>query len=130
MFQPMRAIDKTREALMPKMGQEMFMVVDAPSSPRLDPVEWRVVALALRDADRAAWQEPRPGSLRNWLARVYSRLTGSMPALSLADPRLDTLRRFVHATRSGRTVADALVPAMLACGFNRAQVDAIGHLSR
>lgn len=124
-----RAIDETRWALMPKAVQEVARLADPRAAPALDPVEWRVVAIALRDAERAAWLAPEPGSLRGRLAHFYSRLTGIMPARGLADPRLDTLRRFVHATRRARALAEPLVPAMLAHGFNRKQVEAIALFS-
>lgn len=129
MFHAARAIDKTRWALMPKVAQEVPMFADMRVAPALDPVEWRVVAIALQDAERATWVAPEPGSLRGRLAGLYSRLTGSMPARALADPRLDTLRRFVHATRRARAMAEPLVPAMIAYGFNRKQVEAIALLS-
>lgn len=105
------------------------MFADTRTTPCLDPVEWQVVAIALQDAERAAWVAPEPGSLRSWVARLYSRITGSMPVRGLADPRLDTLRRFVHDTRRARAMAEPLVPAMIAYGFNRRQVDAIALLS-
>ncbi len=105
------------------------MLADIRVAPSLDPVEWRVVAIALQDAERAAWVAPEPGSLGSRLAGLYSRLTGSTPVRALADPRLDTLRRFVHATRRARAVAEPLVPAMIASGFNRRQVEAIAQLS-
>ncbi len=129
MFHTARAIDKTRWALMPKVAQEVPMLADMRVAPSLDPVEWRVVAIALHDAERTACLAPEPGSLRGWLAGLYARLTGSSPARSLADPRLDTLRRFVHATRRARAVAEPLVPAMIASGFNRKQVEAIALLA-
>jgi hypothetical protein len=97
--------------------------------PALDPIEWNTVAIALQDADRSAWFAPEQGSLRSKFGRLYTRLTGNAPARPLADPRLDTLRRFVDATRRTRRVAEQLVPAMIAQGFNRAQVDAIAMLS-
>jgi hypothetical protein len=114
---------------MPKVVQEVPMLADVRVTPSLDPVEWRVVAIALQDADRAAWIAPDPGSLRGKIAGLYTRVTGTRPARTLADPRLDTLRRFVHATRRARAVAEPLVPAMIASGFNRKQVEAIALLS-
>ncbi len=129
MFNTTRAIDKTRWARMPKMAPEVPMFVDTRAAPSLDPVEWRVVAIALQDADRAAWLVPEGNSLRSRLGHLYTRLTGTTPLPPLADPRLDTLRRFVHATRRTREVAEPLVSAMIAQGFNRAQVEAIALLS-
>ena len=129
MFNAVRAIDKTARGEMGRMAQEVLMHVDARAAPSLDPVEWRAVAIALQDADRAAWLAPEGNSLRSRLGHLYTRLTGTTPVPPLADPRLDTLRRFVHATRRTRAMAEPLVPAMMAQGFNRAQVEAIALLS-
>ena len=129
MFNGARAIDKTRAAFQPIRGQEVSMPFDPREVATLNPVEWRAVAIALQDADRDVWQESEPGTLRNWLGRLYSRLTGSMPVPRLADPRLDTLRRFVHAARRSREKAEPLVPAMMAQGFNRLQIEVIATLS-
>jgi len=97
--------------------------------PSLNNLEWNTVTLALKDAERGAWVEIEGDGFRARLGRFYARLTGNAPVSPLADPRLDTLRRFVDATRRTRRVAEQFVPAMIAQGFNRAQVDAIALLS-
>ncbi len=97
--------------------------------PSLNSIEWNTVTLALKDAERGVWLQTESNTLRARVGRFYTRLTGNVPARPLADPRLDTLRRFVDATRRTRRVAEQLVPAMIAQGFNRAQVDAIALLS-
>ena len=97
--------------------------------PSLNNTEWNTVTLALKDAERGAWIEIEGNGFRARFGRFYAHLTGNAPVRPLADPRLDTLRRFVDATRRTRKLAEQFVPAMMAQGFNRAEVDAIALLT-
>ena len=95
--------------------------------PALSQAEWNAVAIALRDPDRHVHTASRSAAGR-FFDRVYTAFTGNSPATSLADPRLETLRRFVVGQR--RNHADERsVSEMLAQGFNRAQVQAISLIA-
>jgi hypothetical protein len=56
--------------------------------------EFQVIELARRDS---IWSI-RP---RSWLVRLVGRLFGIHPTNPLADPRLETIRRFAVAAKSG-----------------------------
>lgn len=100
-----------------------------PQAPSLSRTEWQAVRIALNDAAACGCVEtPREG-WRARIARLWILLTGNEPARPLADPRLEALRRFVCATRRLHRPAERHVPALVALGFNRAQVDAIALLS-
>jgi hypothetical protein len=97
----------------------------------LSKAEWTTVAVAMKDATGFGCSLPaEPGSLRHRLQKIGQALFGWEPRLGLADPRLETLRRFVCSSRAQRHADEAMVPALLAQGFNRAQVEALALLSR
>jgi hypothetical protein len=100
------------------------------SAPSLSRSEWQAVSIALADAQATSCLATAPeGTLRAKLGRLYHTITGNEPRRPLADPRLETLRRFVCATRRLRRVAEEMVPNLIAQGYNRAQIDAIAMLS-
>ncbi len=95
--------------------------------PALSTAEWRAVRVAFNDAAdaRCGGITAEPGRL----SRLFTMLTGIEPKRPLADPRLETLRSFVCETRATRREASALVPALSAQGFNRAQIRALALLA-
>ena len=95
------------------------------AAPALSRREWQAVAIALNDAAAKGCNAPR----RGLLARLYTMLTGNEPRRPLADDRLETIRRFVCATRRRHAVANDLAPVLEAQGFSRAQLDAIALLA-
>jgi hypothetical protein len=107
------------------------MPVEAmPTEPDLSPTEWMAVSVALRDAaDCGCALPPEPGSLRDWADRIGRALVGRQPRTSLADPRLEALRRFMCETRIRRRPAEELAGALAEQGFSRAQISALAMLS-
>ncbi|MFZ5747944.1 MAG: hypothetical protein ACOY45_09850 [Pseudomonadota bacterium] len=102
-----------------------------PQQPTLSTNEWLAVSVALNDATHCGCGIPaEPGSLKARLARAARFVTGRAPANGLADPRLESLRRFVCETRRRRATAVEHVPALVEHGFNQAQLDALSLLSR
>lgn len=96
----------------------------------LSKTEWMAVAVALNDANAFGCNAPSDsGSLRSRLNGMARTLFGIESRRQLADPRLETLRRFVCTTRSRRRRADEMVPELIRHGFNPAQVNAIAQLS-
>ena len=93
--------------------------------PTLSPAEWKAVSIAINDATNRGCGAGEPGPL----ARLITTLTGIERPRPLADPRLETLRRFVCDTRRSRGMADQFVPALMEQGFNQAQVRAIALLA-
>lgn len=88
----------------------------------LGALEWRVVALARREADRlgrAAIVEA--GAVR----RLLARLTGIRGVARLADDRLEALRRFVCLARHGDLRAAAAAAALGAFGFSTGAIHAV-----
>lgn len=82
---------------------------------RLTALEWSVVALARRDRLSSL---SRPGRMSLALGKVF----GSRPALNLADPRLEALRRAAVLTwHHGVAVPAAEIAAFIAAGFTAAQ---------
>ncbi len=95
---------------------------DGVKSALFSPLEWKVVALAIREAGEMA---PREG----WLARLIGRATGLAPKLPLADPRLDTLRRFVCDLRRRADVSD-IAGRLRELGFSQSQISAVAQIAR
>ena len=93
----------------------------------LSPTEWRAVAIALDDAAREGADAPFwQGALR----RFFLRLSGSIPANRLADPRLEVIRTFVHEVRRRRRIEPHLVDLLALRGFNQRQIEALALLSQ
>jgi hypothetical protein len=78
----------------------------------LSPLEWRVLLLAVRDADRGCVEHRFPK-----LGRLFEMFTGTRPIQRLADERLEKLRRFVCLKRRGDRRADQMAGDLLAMGF-------------
>jgi hypothetical protein len=94
--------------------------------PALNRTEWQAVAIAMNDADvYSCGADAQPGAL----ARLFRAVTGTPVPQPLADPRLESLRRFVCATRRSRRPAEQHIPALLDHGFNQAQVQALALLA-
>lgn len=92
--------------------------------PPLSPLEWKVVSLAIREAG-----EDGGAGRRSWLARLVGSAAGLRPRLPLADPRLETLRRFVGQVRDRADVSD-LGPRLIELGFHPGQISAVAMLAR
>ena len=100
------------------------------SPPRLSRTEWSVVALALIEARKCDCSiPPRPGSFRAYAQRAAELLIGTERRPSLANPKLEAVRRFVCETRRRRSAAEEFVPELLGHGFNAAQIEALALLS-
>lgn len=93
--------------------------------PPLSPLEWKVVSLALREAGETG----RGGRRRGWFGRLMGQAAGFRPKLPLADPRLETLRRFVARLVERADVSD-LRPRLIELGFHPAQISAVTMLAR
>lgn len=94
-------------------------VDDAIAGGGFSALEWNVVALARRDSLRSL---ATPGRL----SRAMGSLFGSGTASTLADPRLEALRRMaVHAWRRGFAVPMAEIQQFLAAGFTEAQIETL-----
>jgi len=97
--------------------------------PMLSALEWKVVAIALKEAGRHGRRVVAPSSaIGRMLRRVLDRITGARGTLPLADPRLETLRRFVCLSRWGDQGADELAHDLVAQGFTQGQVRAVAML--
>ncbi|MDB5686482.1 MAG: hypothetical protein JWR77_1071 [Rhizorhabdus sp.] len=93
--------------------------------PTLSALEWKVVSLAIREAAEAGC-----GTMRSsWLGRLVRRATGVQPKMPLADPRLETLRRFVCRVR-GRADTSDLSSRLVELGYSPNQISAVAMLAR
>lgn len=91
----------------------------SPSSPAFSALEWSVIALAKRD---------RLSSLKTpgRVSRALGSLFGLATASSLADPRLEALRRVsVHAWLRGFALPEVEVAQFLDAGFVKPQLEAL-----
>ena len=86
---------------------------EAPSA--LSPLEWQVVLLATRDADRGGWLAGEPRFPR--LRRLFEWLTGTRGIQRLADERLEKLRLFICMKRRGDKRAASVAGDLIAMGF-------------
>jgi len=101
-----------------------MMMIDIKSQPHLSTEEWQAVTVALRDADRFACAAPR-GAKEGKLARLFRLLTGIEQPTPLADERLDTVRRFVCASRRNVQRAREIGAELVAHGYSAAQIEAL-----
>ena len=92
------------------------------AQPTLSALEWKVVSLAMREAESG-------GARRGWLSRWIEGSTGIRPRLPLADPRLETLRRFVGRVRA-RADASDLKHRLVEFGFHPSQISAVAMIAR
>ena len=93
------------------------------TTPALSALEWKVVSLAMREAELGVYRR------RSWLSRWIEGSTGIRPRLPLADPRLETLRRFVGRVRA-RTDASDLKHRLVELGFHPSQISAVAMIAR
>ena len=100
-------------------------MLDRTTQPELTHLEWQVVSVALNDAHHRVHVDVRPGRL----AHLWRALTGFTPTQPLADPRLETLRRFVCYARRHRRVDNGLAQELAGHGFSVRQVQALALLS-
>lgn len=99
--------------------------------PHLTDNEWMTVSVALSDAERG-WCEPcrHHRGLVGQIVRLSQLMLNIEPPTPLADPRLEAIRRFICASRTQRSPALELAPDLEAYGFSRAQIEAMGLLSK
>ena len=98
-------------------------------TPDLSNLEWSAVAVALQDAHRCgcvAASAPGRGGI---VERLALKLFGRRRPNGLADPKLETVRRFVCATNRRRGRAEEYVPGLAQHGFSPSQIDALTLLS-
>ncbi|KRB80814.1 hypothetical protein ASE00_17500 [Sphingomonas sp. Root710] len=93
------------------------------ATPTLSALEWKVVSLAMREAESGSIER------RGWLSRWIEGSTGIRPKLPLADPRLETLRRFVGRVRARADVSD-LKNRLVEFGFDPGQISAVALIAR
>lgn len=96
------------------------------STPPLSALEWKVVSLAMREAGDAGAGGTRR---RGWFGRMIDGTVGLRPKLPLADPRLETLRRFVCRVRDRADVSE-LKRRLVELGFHPNQISAVAMLAR
>jgi len=96
------------------------------STPPLSALEWKVVSLAMREAGEAGDE----GARRGWFGRWIDSGAGLRPKLPLADPRLETLRRFVCRVRDHGADVPELEHRMLEQGFHPGQISALVMIAR
>jgi len=94
----------------------------------LSPLEWKVVSLAMREAVELGRGAGR-GGIGRLLARMMGGAGGFRPKLPLADPRLETLRRFVGRLIHRADVSE-LRGRLIELGFHPAQISAVTMLAR
>jgi hypothetical protein len=93
--------------------------------PMLSGLEWKVVALALRETDTCCGTDDAPSRLAHLLRRIGRALTGWEGPLPLANPRLETLRRFVCMLRRGHRDAATTAQSLVRLGFSPRQLHAV-----
>lgn len=95
----------------------------------LSGLEWKVVTLALREAEDARCCNGKParrlGLIGRALRAAARGITGARGPLPLADPRLETLRRFVCLLHGGHREAEKLARRLIDLGFTQSQVHAV-----
>lgn len=87
----------------------------------LGALEWRVVALARREADRFGGRALAEAGA---FGRLVARLTGIHGVARLADDRLEALRRFVCLARRGDLRMAAAAAALGGLGFSTGAIHA------
>lgn len=101
------------------------MIADAPLA-AFSALEWKVVTIALREA--AHWGGGRVQAATRW-RQVMGWFTGQESVRPLADPRLEALRSFVCAVRSGHRMAERCAARLVECGFDGDQISAVRTLA-
>ena len=103
----------------PVAGTSPLLAAAAAPAPAdgFSPLEWTVIALAKRDRLTSLGEPSR-------LARAMGSLFGRGTDSRLADPRLETLRRFaVHAWHRGYQHPVSELKRFLATGFSKDQAE-------
>ncbi|MDF0542383.1 hypothetical protein PX699_08515 [Sphingobium sp. H39-3-25] len=100
------------------------------AKPQLTPHEWEGVKSTLSAVSDCGCVAPsEPGSRRRLIGRTLDLITRREPApRKILPPRLEAVREFLCETGRMRHVAEAHVPALVAQGFSRAQIEAIALL--
>lgn len=98
----------------------------AGATPTLSALEWKVVTLAMREANEAGCGRMRR---TGWFGRMLRGPSGVRPTLPLADPRLEALRGYVCRVRS-RADDDELREQLIEYGFHPSQLAAVATLAR
>jgi hypothetical protein len=101
-----------------------MLMQDLQNQPRLSNDEWRAIAIALKDAEHSVDVAPRDKP-EGRLGRIFRMLTGIEKARPLADPRLDTIRRFAWATRRRIARAREIGGELRAFGYSCEQIEAL-----
>ena len=103
----------------------MVVIAEAPLA-ALSALEWKVVSLAMREAaNRGGGRVRAPTRWR----RLLGWFTGQDAVRPLADPRLEALRSFVCAARSGHRMVERLAGRLIEFGFDRDQISAVQALA-
>ncbi|MFW2831227.1 hypothetical protein [Sphingomonas sp. ID0503] len=109
--------------VMPARAAPLALVVSNEPAALTD-LERCVVVLSRRD-------RPVPGKLAEKAQRIARTLFGTRPANTLADPRLEALRRFAISLRLGDGMAgESETVRFLSAGFRREQIETIFRLCR
>jgi hypothetical protein len=95
--------------------------------PLLTSLEWKVVSLALREAETAGCGglASPPSRVRRMFRKMGSALFGWNYSNPLADRRLELLRRFVCALRKDLKRAERLAVKLVELGFSQAQLTSV-----
>lgn len=99
------------------------------TTPELTHLEWSAVAVALQDAHRCGCAEASAPNKAGIVERLTLKLFGRRRPTGFADPRLETVRKFVCATSRRRGRADEYVPSLAQHGFSPSQIDALALLA-
>jgi hypothetical protein len=114
----------------PRSGSHRMQLLHALGAlPHFSRVEWNTVYVAFSDAGIGTCRANRPSALRRVLRRLVVLLTGIRPATPLANERLDALRRFVCTARTHGAPSPGLWSELIACGYSKAQVEALALLA-
>ena len=93
--------------------------IEEPVASAFSPLEWSVIALARNESLRSLDQPGR-------LSRAVGSLFGMDASSSLADPRLEALRRLaVYAWHRGFALPLREIERFLGSGFVEAQIEAL-----
>ncbi|MBA17421.1 MAG: hypothetical protein CMN73_13860 [Sphingomonas sp.] len=100
-----------------------------PGDPILTKTEWMAVAVALHDVSNCGCgsASDRTGVARRLVAPLQ-RWLGAGPALPLADPRLEAVRRFICASSTTGQASPEETERLEQFGFNAAQIQALSLL--
>ncbi|PTQ12683.1 hypothetical protein CLG96_00495 [Sphingomonas oleivorans] len=106
------------------------MIQTSIAEPMLSKLEWKVISLAFNEATECGCGSfEEPSRLGGAVRRAFNWITGIEPSRPLADPKLESLRRFACETRRHGRPAKDLAPALIEHGFSAGQVQAVALLS-